>query len=230
MHKEWEPCFVLHTRPFSDTSLIADIFSLNHGRMSVLAKGAKKPKSKYFGHLMPFRHIRLTFSGKSDLKTLNEIDSSLIDHGNSNQLSTYSYLYINELLLKILPQHIPNKELFNLYQAFVDSFTASTFKEESLRCFELDLLDVLGFGINFDTDSLNNSNLENDQKYQFVPESGFRASNDNGNFTKAELVKVKDRELTEIDKHKLKTLTQAAIAACLDGKDLNSRSTFKRLS
>ena len=161
---------------------------------------------------------------------MNEIDSSLIDHGNSNQLSTYSYLYINELLLKILPQHIPNTELFNLYQAFVDSFTTSTFKEESLRCFELDLLDVLGFGINFDTDSLNNSNLENDQKYQFVPESGFRASNDNGNFTKAELVKVKDRELTEIDKHKLKTLTQAAIAACLDGKDLNSRSTFKRLS
>ncbi len=95
MHKEWEPCFVLHTRPFSDTSLIADIFSLNHGRMSVLAKGAKKPKSKYFGHLTPFRHVRLTFSGKSDLKTLNEIDSSLIDHGNSNQLSTYSYLYIN---------------------------------------------------------------------------------------------------------------------------------------
>ena len=74
------------------------------------------------------------------------------------------------------------------------------------------------------------ADLENDQKYQFVPESGFRASNDNGNFTKAELVKVKDRELTEIDKHKLKTLTQAAIAACLDGKDLNSRSTFKRLS
>ena len=74
MHKEWEPCFVLHTRPFSDTSLIADIFSLNHGRMSVLAKGAKKPKSKYFGHLTPFRNVRLTFSGKSDLKTLNEIE------------------------------------------------------------------------------------------------------------------------------------------------------------
>ena len=101
--------------------------------------------------------------------------------------------------------------MFNLYQAFVDSFTTSTFKEESLRCFELDLLDVLGFGINFDTDSLNNSNLETDQKYQFVPESGFRASNDNGNFTKAELVKVKDRELTEIDKHKLKTLTQLSL-------------------
>ena len=230
MHKEWEPCFVLHTRPFSDTSLIADIFSLNHGRMSVLAKGAKKPKSKYFGHLTPFRNVRLTFSGKSDLKTVNEIDSSLIDHENSNQLSTYSYLYINELLLKILPQYIPNKELFHLYQAFVDSFTSSSFREESLRCFELDLLDVLGFGINFDTDSLSNSDLETDQKYQFVPESGFRASSDSGNFTKAELLKVKNRELTKVDKHKLKALTQAAIAACLDGKDLNSRSTFKRLS
>ncbi len=54
--------------------------------MSVIAKGAKKPKSKYFGHLTPFRHARITFSGKSDLKTLNEIDSSLIVHGNSNRL------------------------------------------------------------------------------------------------------------------------------------------------
>ncbi len=198
--------------------------------MSVLAKGAKKPKSKYFGHLTPFRNVRLTFSGKSDLKTVNEIDSSLIDHENSNQLTTYSYLYINELLLKILPQYIPNKELFHLYQAFVDSFTSSSFMEESLRCFELDLLDVLGFGINFDTDSLSNSDLETDQKYQFVPESGFRASSDSGNFTKAELLKVKNRELTKVDKHKLKALTQAAIASCLDGKELNSRSTFKRLS
>ena len=81
-------------------------------------------------------------------------------------------MYINELLLKILPQHIPNKELFNLYQAFVDSFTASTFKEESLRCFELDLLDVLGLeSILIPIHSIIKS--RNDQKYQFVPESGF---------------------------------------------------------
>ena len=83
MHKEWEPCFVLHTRPFSDTSLIADIFSLNHGRMSVLAKGAKKPKSKFFGYLVPFHKLNITFSGRSELKTLTSIDRNLADSSNT---------------------------------------------------------------------------------------------------------------------------------------------------
>ena len=60
MYKEWERCFVLHCRSFGDTSLIVDLFSKNQGKISVLAKGAKKPRSKYFGIFTPFKEVKIT--------------------------------------------------------------------------------------------------------------------------------------------------------------------------
>ena len=98
MYKEWERGFVLHCRSFGDTSLIVDLFSKNQGKISVLAKGAKKPRSKYFGIFTPFKEVKITLSGRSDLKTVNEVDIYNHSSASLDSKSTYSYLYINELL------------------------------------------------------------------------------------------------------------------------------------
>ena len=111
MYKEWERGFVLHCRSFGDTSLIVDLFSKNQGKISVLAKGAKKPRSKYFGIFTPFKEVKITLSGRSDLKTVNEVDIHYHSSASLDSKSTYSYLYINELLSKVLPKSIPNSSL-----------------------------------------------------------------------------------------------------------------------
>ena len=229
MYKEWERGFVLHCRSFGDTSLIVDLFSKNQGKISVLAKGAKKPRSKYFGIFTPFKEVKITLSGRSDLKTVNEVDIHYHSSASLDSKSTYSYLYINELLSKVLPKSIPNLDLFNLYQSFVEKFNSSSFDEANLRHFELDLLDELGFGINFDI-SAENQNLEDNQiRFIFVPEQGLKATQLDSGFTLRELKQIKSRKLRNINKNALKELTQSAILSCLDGKQILSGAVFGRL-
>ena len=73
-HNEWDDCFLLHQRAHGETSLIIDVFTRTNGKMSLIAKGAKKPKSKFFGYLASFTKLKITYSGRSELKTLTHID------------------------------------------------------------------------------------------------------------------------------------------------------------
>ena len=98
-HNDWDECFVLHQRSHGETSLIAEIFSKKNGKMSVIAKGAKKPKSKFFGYLALFTKLKVTYSGRSELKTLTNVDRDFSKTSNSFSKTSYSLLYINELLI-----------------------------------------------------------------------------------------------------------------------------------
>ena len=150
MPHNWESCFLLHARSFGDTSVIADIFTKSSGKISIMAKGAKNPRSKFFGHLLPFSALKVIFTGKSEMKTLTHIDSNFVSQSINGAHDLYTYLYVNELMVRLLPKGLPNQELYELYQNFVELARADAISELDLRVFELDLLDVLGYGINFD--------------------------------------------------------------------------------
>ena len=75
-------CFLLHQRSYGETSIIADVFTQKSGKISFIAKGAKKPKSKFFGYLVPFQKLKITYSGRSELKTLTCIDRNLASNSN----------------------------------------------------------------------------------------------------------------------------------------------------
>ena len=147
-----DQCFLLHHRSYGETSMIADVFTKNSGKMSLIAKGAKKPKSKFFGYLVPFHKLNITFSGRSELKTLTSIDRNLADSSNSMSKVSYSLLYINELLIKLLPKDAKHEELFLLYDKFLEDINNKKNLELTLRHFELDLLDMLGYGFDYDVD------------------------------------------------------------------------------
>ena len=76
-------CFLLHQRSYGETSIIADIFTKNNGKISIIAKGAKKPRSKFVGYLVPFQKLNVTFSGRSELTTLTSIDRNLAETSNT---------------------------------------------------------------------------------------------------------------------------------------------------
>ena len=225
----WEDCFLLHQRSYGETSIIAEVFTRNLGKMSVIARGAKKPKSKFFGYLVPFSRLKITFSGRSELKTLTNIDRDLSLTNTYLSRKSYSLLYINELMIKLLPKDAEHKPLFDLYSKFIQDSVNEEKMDYLLRNFELDLLEMLGYGINFHADINNEEEIKLNKNYIFVAESGFMASDNAKDFSGEDIIKIRERNFADISTKKLKQLTQATIMFCLEGKDLNSRQIFRRL-
>lgn len=225
---DWDECFLLHQRAYGETSLIVEVFSKNNGKMSLMARGAKKPKSKFFGYLAPFTKLQVTYSGRSDMKTLTNIDRDFSISTNSFSKTSYSLLYINELLMRLLPKDAAQEDLFLLYEQFLYKVTRGDELEITLRHFELDLLDMLGYGLDFENDIDRNESIESNKNYSFIPERGFRESS-NSNFSGEDIINIRTRELSKVSKKYLKHLTTTAIHFCLDGRDLESRDIFKRI-
>ena len=221
-------CFLLHQRSFGETSIIADVFTQKSGKISFIAKGAKKPKSKFFGYLVPFQKLKITFSGRSELKTLTSIDRDLASNSNTFSKVSYSLLYINELLMKLLPKDAKHQELFFLYDEFLKKIKKNNNLEISLRHFELDLLDMLGYGFDYDSEIDSNEPIEAELSYVFVSERGFRKSN-SSSFKGKDILSIKKRKLEDVPLKYLKEITTKAIGICLEGKDLTSRKIFKSI-
>ena len=227
MTELWHDAFLLHQRPYGNTSVIAEMFTFENGRISVIARGAKKPKSKFFGVLSPFSKLRITYRGRSELKTLTNVDKEDIFSDSFSKLS-YTLLYINELLMKILPHGAPQRELFNLYGKFLKEVKSSKEIDIVLRKFELDLLEMLGYGINFENEVDAGHSIEVNKSYDFIPELGFKES-PNGLFDGHEIISISKFDFKDINKKKFKALTTMAISYSLDGDDLKSRKIFKTL-
>ena len=221
-------CFLLHQRSYGETSIIADVFTQKSGKISFIAKGAKKPKSKFFGYLVPFQKLKITYSGRSELKTLTSIDRDLASNSNTFSKVSYSLLYINELLMKLLPKDAKHEELFVLYDEFLKKIKKNNNLEISLRHFELDLLDMLGYGFDYDSEIDSNEPIEAELSYVFVSERGFRKSN-SSSFKGKDIFSIKKRKLEEVPLKYLKEITTKAIGICLEGKDLTSRKIFKSI-
>ena len=221
-------CFLLHQRSFGETSIIADVFTQKSGKISFIAKGAKKPKSKFFGYLVPFQKLKITYSGRSELKTLTSIDRDLASNSNTFSKVSYSLLYINELLMKLLPKDAKHEELFVLYDEFLKKINKNNNLEISLRHFELDLLDMLGYGFDYDSEIDSNEPIEAELSYVFVSERGFRKSN-SSSFKGKDILNIKKRKLEDVPLKYLKEITTKAIGICLEGKDLTSLKIFKSI-
>ena len=221
-------CFLLHQRSYGETSIIADVFTQKSGKISFIAKGAKKPKTKFFGYLVPFQKLKITFSGRSELKTLTSIDRDLASNSNTFSKVSYSLLYINELLMKLLPKDAKHEELFVLYDEFLKKINKNNNLEISLRHFELDLLDMLGYGFDYDSEIDSNDPIEAELSYEFVSERGFRKSN-SSSFKGKDILSIKKRKLEDVPLKYVKEITTKAISICLEGKDLTSRKIFKSI-
>ena len=195
-NNDWDECFLLHHRPHGETSLIVDVFTKKNGKMSFIAKGAKKPKSKFFGYLTPFTKLKITYTGRSELKTLTNIDRDFSESTNSLSKTSYSLLYINELLIRLLPKDAVHEDLFQLYESFLVKIHAGENIELTLRSFELDMLEMLGYGLDFENEIDKNLSIDVNKNYSFIPERGFRESK-NSNFSGKDIINIRMRNLSE---------------------------------
>ncbi len=170
-----QPAYVLHTYPFKETSLVAELFSKQFGRVATVAKGARRPRSAMRGQLQSFQMLAATWSGKNELKTLHCLewaDSLLSLQGEALMCG----FYLNELLLRLLPREDAHEALFDYYQATLKMLATGQDLATHLRCFELKLLQEMGYAVPLLEDE-NGEPILVDKTYRYEAEYGASALN-----------------------------------------------------
>ena len=168
---EQQPGFVLHTYPYRETSLIVEMFSRDHGRHALMAKGARRPTSAVRGVLMAYQPLLVDWSGGGEVKTLVRAEWV----GGQPMLSGRGLLcgyYLNELLVKLMPREDAHPELFDNYAATVAKLSGETRFEPLLRHFELTLLEQLGYGVPLEREADSDAPIAADVDYRFIIDRG----------------------------------------------------------
>jgi len=166
-----QPGFVLHSYPYKETSLIVDVFTRDHGRVALVAKGAKRPHSRLRGVLQTFQPLALGWSGKSEIRTLTSAEWV----GGMRPLEGAALLcgfYLNELLVKLLARDDPHALLFDHYVATLNQLAHLEPAPIVLRKFELALLKQTGVAGDFT--ACDGAPVQPERHYVVDPESGPR--------------------------------------------------------
>jgi DNA repair protein RecO (recombination protein O) len=168
-----QPGFVLHSYPYKETSLIVDMFTRDHGRIGVVAKGAKRPFSKLRGVLQTFQPLSISFSGKSELRTLIDADwvGGMLPIEKTALLCGF---YLNELLVKLLARDDPHPKLFDHYVATLNELAHNEPVQIVLRKFETALLKETGVAADLGRDSHARAPVAPGGLYVVDPERGPR--------------------------------------------------------
>ncbi len=168
---EHEPGFVLHAYPYKETSLIVETFTRRFGRVGLLARGARRPRSVMRGVLLAFHPLRLTWSASAELGTLMQAEWG----GGLPALAGTGLMcgfYINELLLRLLPRDDPHEALFDAYGGALARLAAGETQAMVLRSFERRMLAELGYAPVLDRDASNGSAIEPAKHYAYEAERG----------------------------------------------------------
>jgi DNA repair protein RecO (recombination protein O) len=168
-----QPGFVLHSYPYKETSLIVDVFTRDHGRVALVAKGAKRPHSKLRGALQTFQPLSLSWSGKSEIRTLTDAEwvGGLLPLEKSALLCGF---YLNELLVKLLARDDAHTALFDHYVATLNKLAHGEHAPIVLRQFERVLLKQTGVAGNWAFCTVSGKQVLADHMYVVDPEQGTR--------------------------------------------------------
>ena len=166
-----EPAFVLHARSWRETSLLVEAFSRGHGRVGLIARGARRPKSGMRGLLQPFTPLLLSWRGKGELATLTgvEADAGIAPLAGSVAIVGF---YLNELLLRFLHRHDPEPALFGHYRAALGAIACAEDPEPVLRVFEKRLLQVVGYALELEREAGTGLAIEPDARYRYAADTG----------------------------------------------------------
>ena len=178
-----EPAFVLHRYDWSESSLILEVFTRQHGRVALVAKGAKKPSSNFRPVLLPLQPLALTWTQSADPAAASDIHPLkgaewVGGHTMPTGDALLAGLYLNELLLRLLAREDPHPALFDAYSAVARVLASAhgDALEPVLRTFELLLLREIGLLPSLDAQTMTLAPLQADTRYTLVPEGGLRAA------------------------------------------------------
>lgn len=253
-----QAAFILHHRPFKDTSVIADLITPDHGRVSVIARGARSASSRRRLLLQPFRPLLVSWAGRSELRTLTTVEESGLPVSLAGESLACAY-YVTELALRLVSKDEPTIEAFALYartlttlaeiesqlgsQTDMPEATQARNYELCLREFEIELLDCLGLLPDFAHCDKHHEPIDATINYHFHPPSGHATRVDPDEPVMLESVEVSGLTLLAMGQRELrsaqhdhavvlpqaKKLMRQIVRLHLGSQPLKSREVFKQL-
>lgn len=226
---DFNAVYVLHTRPFRNTSLLVDLFTQTHGLVSVVARSARGPRSRYQGKLQPFTPMLATWVGRHELKTLNHLELNGLSF-RLNQQPLFCAFYLNELLMRVLQKEDAYPQLFSCYHDTLVALEAADGLPGSLRRFEKHLLEALGYGLPLKADCQTGEPITTTAYYQYLPQQGFMRV-DSGDtsidFLGENLLAIAAEQFeSEAVLQAAKRLMRLALSPLLGDRPLHSRALF----
>jgi DNA repair protein RecO (recombination protein O) len=226
------PGYILHSYPYRDTSRILEVLTRDAGRMSLFARGVRGPKAKLAAEMQPFRLLLLSWSGKGEAPHLTTAEGTP-EHVDLPPACLMAGFYLNELLLKLTHRHDPVPTVFDIYHGTLVALKQGAPLEASLRIFEKRLLDTLGYGVALDVEARSGGSIDADAYYHFNPAHGvFAVPPDTpGALLGASLISLAQEELRDARVlEDARRLLQAALAQCLEGRELNTRTVARAIA
>jgi len=225
--------YILHRRVYRDTSLIVELLSRDLGRISAVARGARRSRNNAL--LQPFQPMLCSWFGRGELYTLGNVEAADV-YQKINGQYVLSGLYLNELLMRLLPKEEAVDTLYDYYAEAVSglaqlSVVNSTecespdFREQKiLRRFEKGLLEQLGYGLDFSLESETNKRVCLANRYAFIPSKGLIKTSDSSAISGASLLALASDQLnSEQSLREAKRLLRTILDQYLGNRPLHSR-------
>lgn len=225
-----EPTYILHGRPYQESSLLIEALSRTHGRVGLVARGARGAKSRWKGILQPFRPLLLSWSQRGELGTLTGADQ-VASPPSLNGEALFCGLYANELTTRFLHRSDPHPDVFDSYRQLVAELAAGELFQPVLRVFEMQLLQSAGFGLQLEHEHGSLEPVREDRWYAYIPESGpkrreYNAEKSATLVSGSALLALKSGNIKEHHLKELKALMRSLIRYHLGDKPLKSQSLF----
>jgi len=226
------PGYILHHRPYRDTSRILEVISREHGRITVFARGVRGPKARLASILQPFQLLLLSWTGRGEAAQLTGAESAQAAPPLPPACLMAAF-YLNELLLKLTTRHDPLPVLFDTYHMTLESLRHGAALEPELRVFEKRLLEALGYGLDLGSEAQTGKRIEPQEYYHFRPEQGLVATlaESAGALAGHSLLGLANEHFADArELEDSKRLLQAALAQCLEGRPLATRGVAKAVA
>lgn len=226
---ELVPLYVLHHRPWRDTSRMLEVFTRDYGRLTLFARGVRGPRSRSASLLQPFRLLLASWSGSGDTGQLTQAEAAtpFLELPAAAMLPAW---YLNELLLKLTVRTDPQPQVFDLYHDTLQVLAAPGGSERALRSFERRLLELLGYGIELAHDARSGSALRGEAYYHFHPGLGFVEVSGEptaASFSGQMLHALREQTLEDAHLEAAKRLMRLALEEALEGRELRSRAVAR---
>jgi len=233
MRVNLQPAYVMHSRPYRDSSVLLDVFTAEYGRVGMVARGTRRPSRKGSGAalLQPFVPLLLSFSGRSELKTLVATEPAQGLFALRGECM-FSGMYMNELLVRLLHRNDAHPTLFAAYDQALKALAGNGAADAVLRRFEFTLLDELGYGFDPGADGASGQAIDAKLWYRYAPGVGLVVCHDAATcaspvFAGSDLLVMASGEFSGAVRLTAKRLLREALAVHLGDMPLRSRELFR---
>ncbi|MDF7669779.1 DNA repair protein RecO [Orbaceae bacterium ESL0721] len=226
--ENWQRAFVLHTRNYTESSLLIDFFVETEGKVTVIARGARRKNSALKGILQLFTPLIIQYSGSGSLKILRQAEAISLTLPLSST-SLYSAFYLNELIHRVIVAEQDASKLFHHYLQSLQQLAKQQPAENILRSFELALLEHLGYHVDFFHCAITGDEIIASMHYQYQPEKGFVSSllQNSSSFLGEEVLSFGNRQFNNPTVLKAaKRFTRLALKPYVGSKPFKSRELF----